>query len=319
MASSVDTDILLQSDTNELEFVEMCITEIKEDDKEYTRYYGINVAKIKEIINRPDVITEVPNSHPALEGIMNIRGKVIPSINLPKWLGKYHPDLDLKRVIITEFNHVLNGFMVNEVVRIHRVSWGSVEPPTSIVSDGEEGCITGIVKFEDRIIIMLDLEKIIFDLTPDMAIQTAKADESLEDKRKGKNIVIAEDSGPINKMICKTMVAAGYDIKSFPDGLTCHDYLMGLAQKSVEEERPIDEYVSLLISDIEMPQMDGLHLLSKIRAKDTFAETPIIIFSSMATEDNIRKWKYLNANEYISKPDMPYLLTKVDYHVFANI
>lgn len=318
MASSVDTDILLQSDTNELEFVEMCISEIKEDDKEYTRYYGINVAKIKEIINTPDVITEVPNSHPALEGIMNIRGKVIPSINLPKWLGKYHPDLDLKRVIITEFNHVLNGFMVNEVVRIHRVSWESVEPPTTIVSDGEDGCVTGIVKFDDKIIIMLDLEKIIFDLTPDMSIQSARGDESLADRRRGKNIVIAEDSGPISKLICKTLFDAGYNVKPFPDGLTCHDYLMGLAEKSVEEGRPIDEYVNLLISDIEMPQMDGLHLLSKLRAKDIFAKVPIIIFSSMATEDNIRKWQYLNANEYISKPDMPYLLSKVDHHVFAD-
>lgn len=318
MASSVDTDILLQSDTNELEFVEMCVNEIKEDGKEYTRYYGINVAKIKEIINTPDVITEVPNSHPALEGIMNIRGKVIPAINLPKWLGKYHADLDLKRVIITEFNHVLNGFMVNEVVRIHRVSWGRIEPPTSIISDGENGCITGIVKFDDKIIIMLDLEKIIFDLTPDMAIQYAKADESLEDKRKGKNIVIAEDSAPISKMICKTMASAGYNIKPFPDGLTAHDYLMNLAQTSVEEGRPIADYIDLLITDIEMPQMDGLHLLSKVRAREEYVDIPVIIFSSMATEDNIRKWQYLNANEYISKPDMPFLLAKVDKHVLTD-
>ncbi len=318
MASSVDTDILLQSDTNELEFVEMCVNEIKEDGKEYTRYYGINVAKIKEIINTPDVITEVPNSHSALEGIMNIRGKVIPAINLPKWLGKYHADLDLKRVIITEFNHVLNGFMVSEVVRIHRVSWGRIEPPTSIISDGEDGCVTGIVKFDDKIIIMLDLEKIIFDLTPDISIQSARADESLEEKRRGKNIVIAEDSGPISKMICKTMFDAGYNVKPFPDGLACHDYMMDLAQTSVEEGRPITDYINLLITDIEMPQMDGLHLLSKVRAKEEYADVPVIIFSSMATEDNIRKWQYLNANEYISKPDMPFLLSKVDKHALTE-
>lgn len=99
---------------------------------------------------------------------------------------------------------------------------------------------------------------------------------------------------------------------------TAHDYYMGLVQKSVEEGRPIDEYISLLISDIEMPQMDGLHLLLKIRAKDTFAKTPIIIFSSMATEDNIKKWQHLNANEYISKPEMPYLFSQVDKYVIAD-
>jgi len=310
--------ILLESGTNELEVVEF---EIDQPDPDgtgelHTGYYAINVAKVREIIKTPERITEMAGSHPCIEGIVNIRGKVIPVINLPKWLGRYNQTSPLKRIIITEFNKSFNGFLVNNTNRIHRVSWERVEPPTGIVAMESQDCITGVIKFENKIVLILDFEKIVMDLNPEAGFKKDIA-VGKKERRDGKKIFIAEDSGMVAKLIKSTLTEAGYDVSWDYNGLACWNRLEGVKAQAAKTGLPVRNFVNLLVSDIEMPQMDGLHLLNRIRKDPELADLPVILFSSMASEDNIRKWQHLRPTDVITKPEMPFLLERVDLHVLG--
>ncbi|MBI3600447.1 MAG: chemotaxis protein CheV [Nitrospinae bacterium] len=306
--------ILLESGTNELEIVEFQIDRREPDGTVYQGYYGVNVGKVREIIKTPDNITEITKSHPAVAGVINLRGRIIPVINLPKWLGKYDPDLPLNRIIVTEFNRIYNGFLVSSVSRIHRVSWERVEPPTSLMTGVGEECVTGIVKFDNKILMMLDFEKIIAEVNPSTGIGREKS-ETGKIEHKDKTILIAEDSGMIMKLIKGALTDAGYNVLWAYNGEDALKRLNELSDKSAVQNKNLTDFINLVISDIEMPKMDGLHLLSRIKSHPRLKELPVIIFSSMATQDNIKKWEGLGASDFISKPDMNILIQTVGRYI----
>lgn len=160
------TNILLESGTNELEIVEFYIDEEGEDGSPYRSYFGVNVAKVLEIIRKPKV-TEMPNTpHFAVKGTFNLRSRIIPLIDLSVWLDKTLVQNDAPKVIVSEFNNTTNAFLVSGVTRIHRLSWEQVEPPSGYVASFSSNSFTGVVKFDDRIVLLLDMEKIIWDLNP---------------------------------------------------------------------------------------------------------------------------------------------------------
>lgn len=306
--------ILLESGTNELEIVEFQIDRRESDGTVYQGHYGVNVGKVREIIKTPDNITEITKSHPTVEGVINLRGKIIPVINLPKWLGKYDPDLPLKRIIVTEFNRMYNGFLVHSVSRIHRVSWERVEPPTSLMTGAGEECVTGIVKFDTKILMMLDFEKIIAEVNPAAGVGEGKG-ETKKREPKNKTILIAEDSGMIMKLIKGALTDAGYNVLWAYNGEDALKRLNELSDKSSVQNKNLADFINLVISDVEMPKMDGLHLLTRIKTHPRMKEIPVIIFSSMATQDNIKKWQGLGASDFISKPDMNILLQSVSRYI----
>ncbi len=286
-----DSQILLQSDTNELEIVEFCI-----DEGTKQNYFGVNVAKVREIIRRPE-LTSAVSSPPVVAGMMRLRENIIPVLDLAMILGKC-PEKDADRIVVLEFNQVTVGVLVNSVSRIYRLSWERIERPNRIC---ESAYITSLVKMEDRIILILDFERIIAELSSSSAIQ-GMDEEALEECRvTERKVLVADDSSFIRASICNTLRNVGYTVEEAVDG---EDAWLKIEEKLAAGGFDID----LVITDIEMPKMDGLHLTSRIRKEDRLAKIPIFIFSSLASEDNKRKWQSLGANGILTKPDLPRLV-----------
>jgi len=288
---AADSQILLQSDTNELEIVEFCI-----DEGTNQNYFGVNVAKVREIIRRPE-LTSAVSSPPTVAGMMSLRNKVIPVIDLALVLSR-NPEKEADRIVVLEFNQVTIGVLVNSVSRIYRLSWERVERPNKVC---ESAYITSLVKMEDRIILILDFERIIADLCQSSAIETVESHILEDSGTVGRKVLVADDSSFIRSSICSTLLNAGYIVEEAVDG---EEAWQIIDKKLSEGNFDLDA----LITDIEMPKMDGLHLTSRVRKDGRLADFPIYIFSSLASDDNKRKWQSLGANGILTKPDLPRLV-----------
>ena len=312
---STKTEILLESGTNELEIIEFRIDEVDPANRIKPCYYGVNVGKVREIINVPK-LTSIPDSHPAVAGIAPLRDEVITIVDTGILLSKNTGDAKPSKVIVMEFNNVRVGIMVHSVSRIHRISWARVEPPVSMLDDG---LVTSLVKMDDRIIMLLDFEKIIADICPETAMKIPAGEqgpESTEQRRQDKTLLIADDSGFIRKNIKTSLERAGYNVVEACDGQEALDKLLEFRRQAEEAgDGGLARYVDLVITDIEMPRMDGLHLTRRIKSETGLQALPVLIFSSMASPDNVRKWQEIGAERIITKPDLPNLINLVDEYV----
>ncbi|MDE6404532.1 MAG: chemotaxis protein [Lachnospiraceae bacterium] len=299
----MDTKILLENGTNELE-----VLEFKLDGNAY----GINVAKIKEIINYQEV-TPVPNAHPSIEGIFMPRDTMITAIDLKNCLqrGVSEPG---GLFIVTNFNKLDIAFHVDSVVGIHRVSWREIIKPGSTVSTSEDGVSTGIIKFDDRLIIILDFEKIVTDINPETGLKLADIEELGERHRIDVPILIAEDSPLLNKLIVDSLHKAGYvNLIHTENGQQAYDVI-----QECKKEGTLKEHVQCIITDIEMPLMDGHRLTKLVKSDDETRDIPIVIFSSLVNDDMKRKGEALGANAQLSKPEIGNLVRVVDELVLGN-
>lgn len=290
--------ILLESGTNEFEIVEFSIGAV---------FYGINVAKVREVITKV-AITKMPQMHQYVDGVFTLRGNVMPLVNLPRTLGVATGE-NSKNIIVTEINNYNIGFLVDNVSRIHRISWTEMEPAPEV---GNSSMVVGVIKMADKIVLLLDFEKIIADINPEVNLKLTTVDEvdnSVREVRQNQKIVVAEDSPMLRELLIGTLHDAGYvNVQSFSNGQAAWDFLEELANK----ESDYNKRVNLLISDIEMPQMDGHRLLKLIRADKTIAELPVIFFSSLINEENRIKGQTLGANGQIAKPEINQLIDLVD-------
>ena len=293
----MDTKILLENGTNELE-----VLEFKLDGNAY----GINVAKIKEIINY-QTVTPVPNAHPSIEGIFMPRDTMITAIDLKNCLqrGVSEP---CGLFIVTNFNKLDIAFHVDSVVGIHRVSWREIIKPGSTVSTSEDGVSTGIIKFDDRLIIILDFEKIVTDINPETGLKITDIEELGERQRIDVPILIAEDSPLLNKLIVESLHKAGYvNLIHTENGQQAYDVI-----QECKKEGTLNDHVQCIITDMEMPLMDGHRLTKLVKSDDETKDIPIIIFSSLVNEDMMRKGEALGANAQLSKPEIGNLVRVVD-------
>ena len=294
----MDTKILLENGTNELEVLEFTIGD---------NSYGINVAKIKEIINYQPV-TPVPNSHPSIEGIFMPRDIMITAIDLRNCLQKGTSEPE-GFFIVTNFNNLDIAFHVDSVVGIHRVSWGDIIKPNATVSNTEEGISTGIIKIQEKLIIILDFERIVTDISPETGLKIEEV-EALEkiSGRADYPILIAEDSLLLNRLIVDSLKTAGYtQLITVNNGQEAWDVINECIQRN-----NLDTHVKLVITDIEMPLMDGHRLTRLIKESDATREMPVVIFSSLVNEEMMRKGEALGANAQISKPEIGNLVRIVD-------
>jgi len=304
-------EILLEAGTNELEIVEFRLG----DDA-----YGINVAKVREIIRGNVSLVPVPDAHPAVMGVVNLRGKIIPVINLAKHLGIETTYSDkASRIIITEFLNMFAGFYVNEATRIHRLSWQQVEEPSMLIN-AASGCVVGVVKMEERVVFLLDFEKIASLINPDAAFKPAEkgsapAGDNQRIDRGKKTILVAEDSPMVLSLIIQNLKEGGYGTESYKNGM---DAWNAIKKATDEEDKEITDFYNLLITDIEMPQMDGLHLIKKIREHPKLENFPCLVFSSMISEKLSLKCKSVGADGMITKPEIPELLKLVDEKVLQR-
>lgn len=296
------TNILLESGTNELEIVEFYIEEQDAEGNVYKGYYGVNVAKVLEIIRLPQ-ITEMPEAtHPCILGAFNLRARIIPLIDLSVWLGKTMAENSAPKVIVTEFNYVTNSFLVSGVNRIHRLSWEQVESPGVHLDHFSEGSITGVVKFDDRIILLLDMEKIVAELNPNLGMNVPEKQHELQSEGRTIKVVFTDDSSMIRKTLSRGLTQAGFEVTILNDGKQAWEYLLSLKEKAGDQ--PITNFVNVVISDIEMPVMDGHNLTKRIKSDPVLKELPVLLFSSLITEALRHKGESVGADDQIAKPNI---------------
>ena len=294
----MDSKILLENGTNELEILEF---------KLGNNSYGINVAKIREIITYQPV-TPVPNAHPSIEGIFMPRENMITAISLKNALQMGDTDSNEGLFIITNFNKLDVAFHVDRVMGIHRVNWTEIIKPDATINNEAEGVSTGIVKFDDRLVIILDFEKIVADISPETGLKMTEVTSLGERERSSVPIVIAEDSHLLNKLINDALTQAGYvNVKRTENGLDAWNYIL-----EAKENDEVEEKVQLVITDIEMPQMDGHRLTKMIKSDDKLKNIPVIIFSSLVNEEMRIKGEQLGADAQLSKPEIGNLVLQID-------
>ena len=299
MAEVHNSGILLESGTNEIEIMEFTID---------GSLYGINVAKVREIIMSAPVKI-MPHAHPAVEGIFKPRDVVITVVDLPKYLGVDKEKGEKDLFIITNFNKMYIAFRVHTVVGISRISWTDIHKPDKTVSGGSEGVATGIAQCGPDLVTILDFERIVAEIAPETSIQMNEIDKMGPRSRSDEPIWIAEDSILLSKMIEECLRKAGYaNLKMFPNGRE-----MWEALNVLPEDGALSDQVALIITDIEMPQMDGHRLTKLVKSTPRFASIPLIIFSSLISEEMRIKGRQLGADEQMSKPEIGHLVDVMDH------
>lgn len=295
----METNILLESGTNELELLEFIVN---------GNHYGINVAKISELIPY-QTPTPVPNSNECIEGIFMPRDFIISVINLAKCLGfpdSEHPESDM--YIITNFNRLHTAFHVEKVLGIHRIFWSDISKPDSTISAAGTASATGIVRIDDELIIILDFEKIVSEINPETGVKLSDIEKLGPRERYEKPILIAEDSPLLSKMICNCLEKAGYtNVIPTDNGQEAWDTL-----NKYLAEGTLDSKVSCLITDIEMPKMDGHRLTKLVKESKEFEHIPVVIFSSLVSPEMKKKGEALGADAQLSKPEIGMLVEEID-------
>ena len=295
----METNILLENGTNELEVLEFTIG---------NNHYGINVAKVREIIGYQEV-TPVPNSHPSIEGIFMPRDKIITVISLAKELnlamtGSTQTDM----MIITNFNKLDIAFHVQSVVGIHRISWADIIKPEATLNTNETSVATGIIKMDKKLIIILDFEKIVTDISPETGLKVSDIPLLGERERCDEPILMAEDSPLLSQLISDSLKKAGYtNLIRTANG----DEAWKQLEKFKKEGNPTEK-VSCIITDIEMPVMDGHHLTKLVKSDDELKSIPLVIFSSLVNDEMRAKGHALGADYQLSKPEIGSLVQVID-------
>ena len=301
----MDSNILLESGTNELEVLEFVIE---------GNHYGINVEKVREILQFQN-ITPVPNSHPCIEGIFMPRGDIITVIDLIKTLGFQNNDNRNNFLIVTNFNNLNIAFDVQAVIGINRVSWTDVVKPDSTVSGPGSGVATGIIKNADNLLIILDFERIVEEICPETSPKVSEIKQLESRERNDIPVLIVEDSTLLCTLIKDSLFQAGYNKLTVKNnGQEAWDYLCEL-----KKNNGVDYGAKCIITDIEMPQMDGHRLIRLIRDTEGLKHIPIIVFSSLINDDMKRKGEALGANAQISKPEIGQLVSILDNLVASQI
>ncbi len=295
--------ILLESGTNEAELLTFKI-----DDQTF----GINVAKVQSILKyKGIVISEMPLVHPALLGMMIYREHTIPLINLSSILEMQSSvDEDKQKIIVTEFNRSVNAFLVDHVNRIFRVNWNDFVPMSNIL-DFNSSAVTGTVNIDGNDVMILDMEYLLQEIFPSLVIEevTAETLEKSEAKNRGNvNIIFAEDSKLIRNNVIRLLGEAGYSrIKAFDSALPAYESLLTLAGQGGGAGLP-----DIVISDIEMPQMDGLTFCKKIKENVDLKNIKVVMFSSLINDQMIEKCRTVHADSYVAKPQTNELVGILD-------
>lgn len=294
----MDTNILLESGTNELEVLEFRVGD---------NFYGINVAKIREIITYQHV-TPVPNSHPYVEGIFMPRDTMLTVISLRRCLGYDDSHAEEGLFFITNFNSLNTAFHVDEVLGIHRLSWADINMPDSTLNAEDASVATGVVKIDNKLVVIIDFEKIVANINPETGLKASDLDNYESRDRSKSPILLAEDSPLLSKLITECLKKAGYtNLIVNPNGQEAWDKLKAMYQNGT-----VLQDVHCIITDIEMPQMDGHRLTKLVKDNETMKNIPVIIFSSLINDEIRRKGESVGADAQLTKPEIGQLVDAVD-------
>lgn len=307
---------ILKVGTNEMELVDFRIFK-REGDEVYEGIYGVNVAKVREIIRFPK-LTELPGVPPFIEGIFDLRGVVIPVVNLAKWMGIDAPEVGNKnaRVIITEFNNILIGFVVHEAKRIRRINWRDIEPASFVSGDGglDGSKITGVTRIEDdAVLLILDLEGVVQELG---LYQPAHGKLEAGKYNFSGLVLLLDDSGTARRIIKDALEQMGFNVIEATDGEKGLRILEELYEKYGDD---LSAKLRLIASDIEMPLMDGFHFAARVKADNRFKMIPIVFNSSISDHFSDTRGKEAGAEAYLVKFDSNLFYDEIARVVNAHI
>ncbi|KHD35108.1 chemotaxis protein CheV [Clostridium acetobutylicum] len=295
----MESNILLESGTGELEILEFVIGD---------RHFAINIIKVKEVVEVDGgKITKLPETNPAIAGLILCRNEIITLVDLKYVVNKGAKVESCSKVIICEFNKVRVAFNIDAIIGVHRVKWEEILKPDDV---SENSLVIAHVLLGQKILLMLDFEKIVTDISPSTGISQERIGNIEYKDRSNIKIAMADDSTLIRKLIKDTLTKAGFTkLELFDDGKQLLDYLEGISKE--KGDRVTDE-VQLVITDIEMPQMDGHALTRKIKENPLLRKLPVIIFSSLITSELKHKGESVGANAQISKPEVGELVRIID-------
>ncbi len=303
------SDILLDAGTNELEVLVFRLAH---------GWFGVNVAKVREVI-KPVEYTRGPAQHESVLGMINIRGQVMPVVDLALHLDLAHTEEGGERpegrIIIMEFNGMQTGFLVDNVDQIHRMGWDAVRPSPDLDvarSSGDADHLastTGTIEMGERLILMLDFESVADSILCEKSLHTGPINNPDEIDRGSKRVLLAEDSPFMRNLMTKTLTESGYTkLEVYPDG-----------QSIWEAAKAGGEPIDAIISDIEMPRMDGLALTKLIKEDAELRSVPVVLFSSLVSEDNRKKGEQVGADVQIPKPELAEVVYLVDRAVTGRL
>ncbi|MCL1906068.1 MAG: chemotaxis protein [Clostridiales bacterium] len=298
--SITNSNILLETGTNEVEVLEFTIA---------GKSFGINVAKVMELM-QAQTPHMIPHTHPCIEGIFQPRNEVYTILDLAQYLGLPPSENPLKDLyVIANFNQICVAFHVHTVENIHRISWEAIEKLDELVYGGMDGVVTGIAKIDGRIISILDFEKITYDVNPATGVQVTDIPNAESRSKCVRPILVAEDSALLRKLILETLNNAGYaNVILASNGSEAWKILCD----TKEHAHDITEEICCVITDIEMPQMDGHHLTKLIKADPQLSGLPVVIFSSLINDDMRIKGTEVGADCQLTKPEIGSLLAEID-------
>ncbi|OYT15561.1 MAG: hypothetical protein B7C24_12415 [Bacteroidetes bacterium 4572_77] len=291
--------------SDQLEVIEFVINSKDREDNVIQQSYGINVMKVREIILMPK-LTVLPNIPPNIIGIFNIRGSIIPAVDLQKALfGEDNID-EKRKMIIAEFNNVTIGFVVSDVEKIHRIFWNDIKSVKTLDSfSGEHSSsILGFIQMGDKQLQMLDIEKIVADIDPTAVLGEVNKDIVFHKRMK---IVTVDDSAVVRSLLQTRLKDKNSEINSFRTAEDVYNYALDIVEK-VKLGAQLTDLIDIIISDIEMPGMDGYTLITKLRSIPELANLPIIIFSSLVNAEAMKKGKEAGATAQVSKQQVGELL-----------
>lgn len=292
--------ILLESGTNEIEIMKFTIQ---------GEFYGINVAKVKEIM-MAEKVKAMPHAHPAVEGIFKPRDILITVIDLGFYLtGERLERKPRELFIVTNFNKMTVAFRVQSIEGISRISWNDIQKPDKTLTNGDDGVATGIAQCAGELVTILDFEKIVAEIAPETSIQLSEVDQMGDRPICNNPLVIVEDSILLQRMIDEALERAGFtNVKNFNNGQEAWDYL-----HSVSQDDDLYDKVNLVITDIEMPKMDGHRLTKLIKDDPRLKHLPVVIFSSLIDDQMRMKGQSLGADEQLTKPEIGNLVHVIDH------
>jgi two-component system chemotaxis response regulator CheV len=259
--------------------------------------YGINVFKVKEAIPCPN-LTKLPHSHPVIPGAARIRGQTISIFDLSMGIGgKSVEDISKSFVIITEYNRSIQGFLVSSIIRIINTSWAEILPPPS--ASGKNNYMTAITKLDGELIQIIDVEKVMAEVVggDDTVSNTIVNAFTAQNAEVRPHILVADDSSVARKQVQRAMEQIGIDTTIVSDGREALNQLKAWAAEGID----VKKHISMLISDIEMPEMDGYTLTTEIRNDPDLKDIKILLHTSMSGTFNNNMVEKVGADKFIPK------------------
>ena len=296
---------ILKTGQNELEIIDFRIYEDREEGI-YEWILGVNVAKVREVLRTPP-LTKIPNMPPQVEGMAEIRGELIPVISLAKWMNIKEPPERKKYLLFMEFLREKVGVIIHKANRIRRISWKDIKKAPDVINQRLNGRITGVVEVEDGLLLILDFEGILNDMNLLQVFNVPTPEEKRLAKKKLR-VLVAEDSAVARKILKDILESAGHEVILTESGKQAWETLQKIFQEASQYGKSVKDYVDIVLTDIEMPEMDGLTLVNLIKNTPGFLNLPVIVNTTLSDEANQQKAKNVKADDYLVKFDAKNLL-----------